>query len=879
MTTFRTQAEPKIDWTSPIAKYLDFAVLGNHGSGNALTEVLTGASVNFTDADTQGNSLVFNADGSVGQTLNSTQANSGIRTGMLSDVLNAKINNATLLVNSDYLIVSDLRTSSSTGKTGHFVSTVGTGSTGDNISLTLTAWDSGKVNCANNINYQALGVLSPIATGNRVYAIRYSAANKEQQHYENGISIGSATFTGTPNWQTGVGLHLGVGGGSNSALYSTLIFVKSNGAFTTDEINEILNDPYQVFQTYEDELDEYCLEFNKDVSGLSSHVLLDHLTSQTISVEIGISRENLATAGWTQYLCGQVGGNQANITVGDTNLTYSTRITNFKVDGVAIASGTTNSLTLLKRGSVVTFDMLTTGGAMILGNSNDKARCVNLGIGYVKITDSSGLLHWNFDRTSGQVVTDYIRGNSATLVNMADTNYKHALTRTTVHVNGGSNEYVDVNAAFVGERNKGALQVREVVVHGILTTGTYQSYDQTTTNMLIRGNTPWTDRSLPPVDGIHTSTDEALEMGGTIEGTTGLPIVLQDLYVRTDSSKPLSGHQWAQSFNYYVSDCFIHSPSDAAIATAFQSNTAISNIRLNRSLIKAAKTGMSFSKLIHECIVDDCVMYAGETVGSYNKTINLAPLSATGGDLKVTNTVIYHTGSTGGTSSVIYSRGNDVTLNNVQCNVIDSSNNFLDVQTVPTITQNEVTTGVNMATWFDANYQLTQDAQTELTGAGWNGTNIAEWAWATTSIITALLSGTVVDSTEVDVVNGGKTLLITLSGGTWEPDGTGFDAQRQGIINGITSAQSELFGWNNEVRDNEVVTSVVRTSDTVVTITLSASLNYDITSTETITVTVPSASMSGTSDVVADNTFTITPTATGFIIAWASKSNNLIGGI
>jgi hypothetical protein len=66
-----------------------------------------------------------------------------------------------------------------------------------------------------------------------------------------------------------------------------------------------------------------------------------------------------------------------------------------------------------------------------------------------------------------------------------------------------------------------------------------------------------------------------------------------------------------------------------------------------------------------------------------------------------------------------------------------------------------------------------------------------------------------------------------------------FASIRPDIIAGLDSAQSEATGWNAEVRDKEVVTSVVRTSDTIVTITLSASPAYNITAQETITVTVP----------------------------------------
>lgn len=89
--------------------------------------------------------------------------------------------------------------------------------------------------------------------------------------------------------------------------------------------------------------------------------------------------------------------------------------------------------------------------------------------------------------------------------------------------------------------------------------------------------------------------------------------------------------------------------------------------------------------------------------------------------------------------------------------------------------------------------------------------------------VTATLTGTATASiTETDINNGGKTIILTLSNDTWVAVGATFDAERQGIIDGLVSAQSESTGWNAIVQANEPVESVVRTSSTIVTITLEA---------------------------------------------------------
>jgi len=111
-----------------------------------------------------------------------------------------------------------------------------------------------------------------------------------------------------------------------------------------------------------------------------------------------------------------------------------------------------------------------------------------------------------------------------------------------------------------------------------------------------------------------------------------------------------------------------------------------------------------------------------------------------------------------------------------------------------------------------------------------------------------------------------NTIVITLTNDTWVAAGGTFNAQRQGIINGMDSAQSEAQGWDAEVAatGKTGVAQCVRTSDTVCTIELLASevAAYRITSNEVITVTVPAAALTtSTSAVVATGAFTITAAA------------------
>ena len=120
---------------------------------------------------------------------------------------------------------------------------------------------------------------------------------------------------------------------------------------------------------------------------------------------------------------------------------------------------------------------------------------------------------------------------------------------------------------------------------------------------------------------------------------------------------------------------------------------------------------------------------------------------------------------------------------------------------------------------------------------------------------TATVSGTATTGiTEVEYRTSSKVILIDIANDTLEVGAT-FDAARAAVLAGITSTSGIFIA-------NQVVGTVVRTSDTRITITLAADPLYDISSTDTITVIVPeSVLVTSISDVLATPTFTVTAVA------------------
>ena len=126
----------------------------------------------------------------------------------------------------------------------------------------------------------------------------------------------------------------------------------------------------------------------------------------------------------------------------------------------------------------------------------------------------------------------------------------------------------------------------------------------------------------------------------------------------------------------------------------------------------------------------------------------------------------------------------------------------------------------------------------------------------------ATLTGTANNSTEADIVTGGGTIIITLSGDTWVATVGADNAITTALIAGIDSAQAEGTGWDAVVKANMVHGDVTRDSDTQVTILLGAEATYDITASEIITVTIPTTAVTSETEIVATPTVTI-----GYVVA------------
>jgi len=143
--------------------------------------------------------------------------------------------------------------------------------------------------------------------------------------------------------------------------------------------------------------------------------------------------------------------------------------------------------------------------------------------------------------------------------------------------------------------------------------------------------------------------------------------------------------------------------------------------------------------------------------------------------------------------------------------------------------------------------------------SGVSSTVIAVPAVTIKAAVTASISGTAATATESDIVAGGKTIIITLSNGTFGTQIASLTSKREALIDGLT-AGSDTAEWAKVITALKAAgaAAVTRDSDTQVTITLPATAEYSIAGNQTITLNIPSGSISGVSStVVAAPTVTI----------------------
>lgn len=174
---------------------------------------------------------------------------------------------------------------------------------------------------------------------------------------------------------------------------------------------------------------------------------------------------------------------------------------------------------------------------------------------------------------------------------------------------------------------------------------------------------------------------------------------------------------------------------------------------------------------------------------------------------------------------------------------------------------------------------LASIANVSLTGAPFqNNSTTSTFTIASISSHSVTLTAVL---TEPKIVAGGQTLVITLNNDSWAQDVVSSTTKLNELISNIT-ASTNTTAWNNvqtALKNNP--SDVVRTSDSVLTITLPPVSTYNLDSDQTINVTIPSDCTSTSSASFNAGSFTIkavTAALSGTAVTDQLDSKSVIAG-
>lgn len=262
MTTFRNElAQPyDIDWVNPLSKYVVCALIPDGNIGNNLKDLVTGE-VKPIDTGT----ITYNSDGSISGT-------NYIRLGRAATFQDNTFEMNLLTDEFIYVLDYERLNISNGGAEGDNIlfTTSGGESSQNYIRVVEPQYSTGLILHIQRANSNNNHILPTVGAGRQTIIFHSRGGVGEFDVYLQGnttpvfTKIGMSTDT---NDTLSKSLKMGVGG-KNGKQYGQAFLVKRDGQFTTDELNQAITDPYSLFQTAQDEKQEYGLTLE-----LTEHVI------------------------------------------------------------------------------------------------------------------------------------------------------------------------------------------------------------------------------------------------------------------------------------------------------------------------------------------------------------------------------------------------------------------------------------------------------------------------------------------------------------------------------------------------------------------------------------------------------------------------------
>lgn len=805
---FRNQVADigEIDYTNPLSEHFRFGLLPNQGSGNDLTIL------GVNDTRTLPSNLTWNGDGSITSS-GTTYANSVIVDG---EPLN-DYDDITTSTHEFILFAHIRRDSSSTGNTKPIIDCRMGGKDVINISESSYA-------------KQLIVQVSEGYTGNTYeigtegvydeYIVILYVTQSGFDVYVNGTLEHSHTFTtgfsGASSYQNRLS-----SGTSSSSFFGSYCLASSDG-FTTEQVESLAQNPYQVFKTQEDVQSGYGLFWDNTagqgvkipVTGSTTGLTVDATLSRDIQDTLTGQNSSRKFLSWD-------GARNIAVNLLTGNFAIGSGVTQVLLNGVDVTldlSPLTNAIEGDKITAVFSADnnqMLVIGTAVSGNDIGTSGSCGNLGVATVEVTDDDGYHLFSFNHTQGDVVQSETSSLQATLVNFpADSGYVRgdngeivgyefansvSATLSLTGAYSGTLTYSDDSTLAIS--GSGDYVVNSGIVKNVTVTDTLVSYNYDfTTGDGSKIPETLTGNNATIVNASTVKWQPVVEKFITYLGAESY-WDYQDLYTALDSEAVQSGHRkiiLKSDITQTATDNCNKSGYDILELTSDEvfdgSQSSVPTIRHTAGGTGALDIRQGGTQLlIHDIAIDadggisngaiNVNSYTGKAE-IYSCFIKSDKTCIFGGDLVRNNVLIGDYRTVYATNEVL----NNIIVSNgtgspdERClQEVDYAQDNIMANSTGSNYDHDLTESVNnqemliseLDAWLadldNGDVRINQTGQTALQGQGWNGSDIASWAYAPIDtggddyLITPILSGG--GSISSSYLTSKDIGSITLSGG------------------------------------------------------------------------------------------------------------------
>ena len=312
-------------------------------------------------------------------------------------------------------------------------------------------------------------------------------------------------------------------------------------------------------------------------------------------------------------------------------------------------------------------------------------------LSYVKYTDNKNYVNnrlYDFTLGDDDQIIDTIGGNHATIVNAKTSGWMPIVEKQVFTIGAVGKDYSSVDAAILAEKNAGNYISKELLISGVLVGSIAESYEEYNTNIVLKGITPWLDKSQKPINGIQGH----IRLTGDL-AAIGNTQYFKDLLIENTGGYPLSSQQYQKSVNYDIQDCYVAGSGIFDL----RNGSSFVTMKISRSICQTTTRGFEGGGVYGDVILIDNIFIYGSANTTYISLFHGSAL----GSLIIQNCIVKDESTGGGSNKSMFSVSgayDNLVIDGLITNKL--AGNLDRNDTLTALQESWITTGVNFTGAF-----------------------------------------------------------------------------------------------------------------------------------------------------------------------------------